>query len=79
MNFFYLPFPSGHSVLFDIGGSGGEHSPIIHLYWYSEWGMRGWSVLGSVLFMGSGALVWSLLITRWVDSKLIDYFLYIEL
>ena len=24
---------------------------------YSEWGMRGWSVLGSVLLMGSGALV----------------------
>ena len=39
------------------------------LWWYSEWGMRGWSVLGSVLLMGSGALVWSLLMARWIDSK----------
>ena len=31
--------------------------------------MRGWSVLGSVLLMGSGALVWSLLMARWIDSK----------
>ena len=31
--------------------------------------MRGWSVLGSVLLMGSGALVWSLLMTRWIVSK----------
>ena len=31
--------------------------------------MRGWSVLGSVLLlMGSGALVWSLLMARWIDS-----------
>ena len=29
--------------------------------------MRGWSVLGSVLLMGSGALVWSLLMARWID------------
>ena len=41
--------------------------------------MRGWSVLGSVLLMGSGALVWSLLMARWIDSKLIHYFLYIKL
>ena len=34
--------------------------------------MRGWSVLGSVLLMGSGALVWSLLImARWIGSKLL--------
>ena len=39
------------------------------MWWYSEWGMRGWSVLGSVLLMGSGALVWSLLMARWIDSK----------
>ena len=31
--------------------------------------MRGWSVLGSVLLMGSGALVWYLLMARWIDSK----------
>ena len=31
--------------------------------------MRGWSVLGSVLLIGSGALVWSLLMARWIDSK----------
>ena len=30
--------------------------------------MRGWSVLGSVLLMGSGALVWYLLMARWIDS-----------
>ena len=30
--------------------------------------MRGWSVLGSVLLMGSGALVWSLIMARWIDS-----------
>ena len=36
---------------------------------YSEWGMRGWSVLGSVLLMGSGSLVWSLLMARWIGSK----------
>ena len=41
--------------------------------------MRGWSVLGSVLLMGSGALVWSLLMARWIDLKLIHSFLYIEL
>ena len=35
----------------------------------SEWGMRGWSVLGSVLLVGSGALVWSLLMARWVVPK----------
>ena len=29
--------------------------------------MRGWSLLGSVLLMGSGALVWSLLMARWID------------
>ena len=29
--------------------------------------------------MGSGALDWSLLMSRWIDSKLIHYFLYIEL
>ena len=40
-----------------------------NLWWYSERGMRGWSVLGSVLLMGSGALVWSLLMARWIDSK----------
>ena len=39
------------------------------VWWYSEWGMRGWSVLGSVLLMGSGALVWSLLMACWRDSK----------
>ena len=31
--------------------------------------MRGWSVLGSVLLMVSGALVWSLLMARWIDSE----------
>ena len=31
------------------------------------------------LITGSGALVWSLLMARWIDSKLIHYFLYIEL
>ena len=31
--------------------------------------MRGRSVLGSVPLMGSGALVWSLLMARWIDSK----------
>ena len=41
--------------------------------------MRGCSVLGSVLLTGSGALVRSLLMARWIDSKLIHYFLYIEL
>ena len=41
--------------------------------------MRGWSVLGSVLLMGSGALVRSLIMIRWTDSKLIHYLLYIEL
>ena len=42
--------------------------------------MLGWSVLGSVLqLMGSGALVWSLLMARWIDSKLIHFSLYIEL
>ena len=34
----------------------------------SGW-MRGWSVLGSVPLMGSVALVWSLLMARWIDSK----------
>ena len=41
--------------------------------------MRGWSVLGSVLLMGSGALVLCLLMARWIDSKLTHYFLYIKL
>ena len=41
--------------------------------------MRGWSVLGSVFLKGSVALVWSLLMARWIDSKLIHYFLHIEL
>ena len=37
--------------------------------------MRGWSVLGSVLLMGSGALVWSLLMARWIDPKVyLHYF-----
>ena len=36
---------------------------------FFPWGMCGWSVLGSVLPMGSGALVWSLLMARWIDSK----------
>ena len=31
--------------------------------------MRGWSVLGSVLLTGSSALVWFLLMARWIDSK----------
>ena len=31
--------------------------------------MRGRSKLGSVLLMGSSALVWSLLMARWIDSK----------
>ena len=46
------------------------------------WGMRGWLVLGSVLLMGSDVFGWSLLMARWIDSKLIlgvHYFLYIEL
>ena len=41
--------------------------------------MRGWSVLGSVLLTGFGVFGWSLLMVRWIDSKLIHYFLYIEL
>ena len=41
-------------------------------------GMRGWSVLGSVLLMGSGVLGWSLLMARWIDSKLMPHFLNIE-
>ena len=32
--------------------------------WYSVWGMRGWSVLGSVSLMGSGVFGWSLLMAR---------------
>ena len=36
-------------------------------------------VLGSVLLMGSGVFGWSLLMARSIDSKLIRYFLYIEL
>ena len=36
--------------------------------------MRGWSVLGSVLLMGSGALVWSSLMARWLGSKLIMHY-----
>ena len=38
------------------------------VWWYSEWGMRGWSVLRSVLLMGSGVFGWSLLMARWIDS-----------
>ena len=42
--------------------------------------MRGWSVLGNVLLMGSGALVWSLLMARRIDSKAYALFpLYIKL
>ena len=36
--------------------------------------MRGWSVLRSVLLMGSGVFGWSLLMARWIDSKLMHYF-----
>ena len=46
---------------------------------YSEWGMRGWSVLGSVLLMSSGVFDWSLLImARCIDSKACALFPYIE-
>ena len=60
---------------------GGKHSVKLDAKtqcggWYSEWGMRGWSVLGSVLLMGSGALVWSLLMARWIDSKAYTLFLH---
>ena len=41
--------------------------------------MRGWSVLGSVVLIGSGVFGWSLLMARWIDSKLMHYFFYIEL
>ena len=41
--------------------------------------MRGWLVLGSVPLMGSGVFGWSLLMARWIDSKLTHYFLYVEL
>ena len=41
--------------------------------------MRGKSLLGSVLLMGFGALVWSLVMARWIGSKLMHYFLYIDL
>ena len=43
-------------------------TPIVEVL---QWGMRGWSVLGSVLLMGFGALVWSPFMARWIDSKLI--------
>ena len=44
------------------------------------YGMRGWSVLGSVLLVGSGALGWSLLMARWINSiAYLHYFLHIEL
>ena len=39
--------------------------------------MRGWSVLGSVLLMGSGVFGWSLLMARWID-KAYALFPYIE-
>ena len=37
----------------------------------TDWGMRGWSVLESVLLMGSGVFGWSLLMDRWIGSKII--------
>ena len=40
--------------------------------------MRGWSVLGSVLLMGSGVFDWSLLMARRIDSKAYALFPYIE-
>ena len=33
------------------------HSRRHQMWWYSEWGMRGWSVLGSVLLMGSSVFI----------------------
>ena len=46
------------------------------ILWYSERGMRGRSVLGTVLLMGSGVSDWSLFIARWIDSKyLMHHFL----
>ena len=33
--------------------------------------MRGWSVLGSLPFMGTGIFSWSLLMARWIGSKLV--------
>ena len=33
--------------------------------------MRGWSVLGRVPLMGSGVFGRSLLMARWIDSKLL--------
>ena len=45
---------------------------------YSEWGMRGWSVLGSVPLMGFGVFGWSPLMARCLRSKLImHYFLFL--
>ena len=42
---------------------------------YSEWGMRGWSVLGSVPLMGSGRCrYYSLRMARWLGSKLIMHY-----
>ena len=43
---------------------------------YSEWGMRGW--LGSLPLVGSGVFGRSLLMARWIDSKLYSLFPYIE-
>ena len=40
--------------------------------------MRGWSVLGSVPLMGPGVFGWSLLMARWLGSKLMHYFSYTE-
>ena len=40
--------------------------------------MRGWSVLGSVPVMGSVVFDWSLLMARWIDSKVCALFPYIE-
>ena len=42
---------------------------------YSEWGMRGLSVLGRVLLMGSSVFGWSLLMARRLDVKPVHNFL----
>ena len=36
--------------------------------------MRDWSVLGSVPLVGSGVFGWSLLMARWIGSKLMHNF-----
>ena len=58
------------SVGRSVGRLGDCFSHLDRVQRYSEWGMRGWSVLGSVLLMGFSALAWSLLMARWILEKL---------